>query len=119
VQTVTHDRAEGAATGHRSAENAGISAINSQTAAAEVPVVRRENARPVNLPEIPPVQLTLPEGSGLELVETKHRDASTVEEPAEAPRAKRVRPPRSQPTEEPLQMVETKHDAGTGPSPGA
>ena len=63
---------------------------------------------PRPIPELPPVSLTLPPDSGLELVETKSRVEPTAEpEPAPAgPR--RVRPPKVAIAEEPLQIVETQ-----------
>jgi hypothetical protein len=63
---------------------------------------------PRPIPELPPVSLTLPPESGLELVETKSRAEPTTEpEPAQAgPR--RVRPPKVAIAEEPLQIVETQ-----------
>ncbi len=65
--------------------------------------------RPV--PEIPPVSLTLPPESGLELVETRFK-ATLTEEPAPAIAAgpRRVRPPKLAIVEEPLQLVETAKD---------
>jgi hypothetical protein len=73
-----------------------------------------EPMRPRNLPEIPPVQLALPPDSGLELVETRHHiEMPPVEE--EVPRARRSRPPRVAIPDEPLQMVETRDDAGRNP----
>jgi hypothetical protein len=61
-----------------------------------------------NAPEIPRVSLELPPDSNLVLVETSHAAPPPAEEP-QAPRQKRARPPRTQVTEEPLQMVETTH----------
>jgi hypothetical protein len=65
---------------------------------------------------LPPIQLTLPADSGLELIETRHRAEPEPQQP-EAPRPRRVRPPRVVVADEPLQMVETKHDAGGTPAP--
>jgi hypothetical protein len=63
---------------------------------------------PRNAPDIPRVSLDLPSDSGLVLVETSHSGAALEGEP-EAARPRRVRPPRAQTAEEPLQMVETTH----------
>jgi hypothetical protein len=48
-------------------------------------------------------------------VETRHHAPAPVTEEAEAPKPKRVRPPRAQVVEEPLQIVETRKE----PSPPA
>ena len=70
-------------------------------------------ARPI--PELPPVALTLPPESGLELVETKFKGKADPEPEAPAgPR--RVRPPKVTATEEPLQMVETTHKDAPPPA---
>jgi ribonuclease E len=69
---------------------------------------------PRNAPEIPRVSLELPANSGLVLVETSHGAAPEEEETR--PRAHRVRPPRSQVSDEPLQMVETTHKDPTTPA---
>ena len=63
-------------------------------------------ARPI--PELPPVALTLPPESGLELVETKFK-APPPAEPEAPAGARRVRPPKVAVADEPLQMVETSH----------
>ena len=60
--------------------------------------------------QLPPIALTLPADSGLEMVETKHHSLAEPED-AEPPRARRVRPPRVAISEEPLQMVETRQDS--------
>jgi len=58
--------------------------------------------------ELPPVALTLPPESGLELVETRSKPA--LEPEPELPAApRRVRPPKVVVADEPLQMVETTH----------
>jgi hypothetical protein len=63
---------------------------------------------PRPIPELPPVALTLPPESGLELIETKFKAAPMdTPEPAQPGGARRVRPPKVQTAEEPLQMVET------------
>jgi ribonuclease E len=61
-----------------------------------------------NAPEIPRVALELPADSGLVLVETSHLAPPSESEPEPA-RARRVRPPKANVSEEPLQMVETRH----------
>jgi ribonuclease E len=60
--------------------------------------------------ELPPISLTLPADSGLELVETTHHAESVPEEAEEAPRPRRARPPRVQVASEPLELVETRKD---------
>lgn len=91
--------------------------------AAAQPKPQPEHARPSAaphprpIPEAPPVSLTLPPDSGLELVETR---AKAAPEPAEEERPagpRRVRPPKAQIAEEPLQMVETEHKAPPAPAP--
>jgi hypothetical protein len=67
-----------------------------------------EAVLPRNAPEIPRVTLELPPESGLVLVETSHVAQPAAEE-SEVPHARRVRPPRVQTPDEPLQMVETTH----------
>ncbi|HEY1329231.1 MAG TPA: Rne/Rng family ribonuclease [Casimicrobiaceae bacterium] len=61
--------------------------------------------------EIPPIALTLPAGSGLELVETTHRVEMDALEEEEAPKPRRARPPRVELPNEPLELVETRKDA--------
>jgi hypothetical protein len=70
---------------------------------------------PRNAPEIPRVSLELPPESGLVLVETSHAAPPSADEP-EAPRPRRVRPPRVEVSEEPLQIVETTHKDSTPPA---
>jgi len=77
-----------------------------QASAAEEP------ATPRNLPEIPPVTDTLPPDSDLVLVETRHGvPTAPEEEAAQLSRPKRMRPPRVETANEPLEMVETHKDA--------
>jgi hypothetical protein len=66
---------------------------------------------------LPPVAMTLPPDSGLEMVETRSKGAPTPE-PEVAPPAgpRRVRPPRVVVAEEPLQIIETRKDSS--PPPG-
>jgi ribonuclease E len=70
---------------------------------------------PRNAPEIPRVSLNLPADSGLVLVETSHAASPQVEEESQ-PGPRRVRPPRVEVAEEPLQMVETTHKDPTTPA---
>jgi ribonuclease E len=70
---------------------------------------------PRNAPEIPKVSLELPPESGLILVETSHAAPQGTDEP-ETPRPRRVRPPRVQVADEPLQMVETTHKDSAPPA---
>ena len=68
-------------------------------------------------PHAPPtISLELPPDSGLVLVETAHPTAgpSMLDEP-EAPRPRRVRPPRVEVSDGPLQLVETTHKESTPP----
>ena len=83
-----------------------------------MPVTARaavEHAPPRSAPELPPVQLTLPADSNLELVETRFAPAEPVgEEPQQRP--KRTRPPKVVIEEAPLQMVETRSEESDKPS---
>ena len=72
------------------------------------PAAPRPVTRPVAL-ELPPIAPTLPPDSGLILVETSHPAPTTTTE-AEAPRPKRVRPPRVEIVSEPLEIVETRKE---------
>jgi ribonuclease E len=65
-------------------------------------------------PELPRVSYPLPSDSGLEMIETRVRSAEPLAE-IDAPRPKRTRPPRVVVADEPLQMVETRHDEGGTP----
>jgi hypothetical protein len=69
---------------------------------------------PRNAPQIPRVALELPADSGLVLVETTHA-APTAADQTEPPQPRRVRPPRVQIADEPLQMVETTHKDSAPP----
>jgi hypothetical protein len=77
-----------------------------------VPAMRAPEPPPLprNMPELPPVSLTLPPGSGLELVETMHKLEPIAQAQEEAPHPRRVRPPRPAIAEEPLQLVETRKE---------
>ena len=59
---------------------------------------------------LPAIAATLPPDSGLELVETRF-NAPAVDEGPEAPRPKRVRPPRAEVASEPLEIVETRKES--------
>jgi ribonuclease E len=99
-------------------ENADVAAAPSQSSAVlppltpmvdiqPAPVSIAEPALPRNAPEIPRVSLELPPESDLVLVETSHERVGTEAEEAEMPRRGRVRPPRVEVHDEPLEMVET------------
>jgi hypothetical protein len=61
-------------------------------------------------PAPPKISLELPADSTLVMVETSHQKAQTpASEEPETPRPRRVRPPRIEVTEGPLQLVETAH----------
>jgi hypothetical protein len=61
------------------------------------------------IPELPPIALTLPPETGLELVETKHSAPSLPEAEQDVPKGpRRIRPPKVQIADEPLQLVETQ-----------
>lgn len=63
-----------------------------------------------------PVSFALPADSGLELVETRHAPAPAAsDEPADAPRPRRVRPPRPALPDEPLEIVETRKEPPPAP----
>jgi len=66
---------------------------------------------------VPPVPYTLPAESGLELVETDRSRAAPrpVSEEADAPRQRRVRPPKVELRDEPLEIIETRKDAPPAP----
>jgi len=65
--------------------------------------------RPVEA--LPPVSMSLPPESGLELVETRSKAAAMPEpEIAPQPGPRRVRPPRVVVPEEPLQIIETRKE---------
>lgn len=68
----------------------------------------RAVAAPRPIPELPPVSLTLPPDSGLELVETKFKTPPVADAEPATPGPRRVRPPKAVIAEEPLQIVETQ-----------
>jgi len=68
------------------------------------------------VPDLPQITRTPPVDSGLELVETRHHAPPPSTEEGESSRPKRVRPPRTQVAEEPLQIVETRKESSS-PSP--
>jgi ribonuclease E len=76
-----------------------------------------ERAAPLSrsAPEILKVSLELPPESGLILIETSHA-APPSSDAADAPRPRRVRPPRVEVADEPLQIVETTHKDSTPPA---
>ena len=78
---------------------------------AERPLVP---VRPRNQPELPPLALAPAADSGLEMIETRARADEPVAQ-VETPRPVRKRPPRAVVADEPLQMVETRHDEGGTP----
>jgi len=81
---------------------------------AVAPALVHEDPMPRNAPELPRISLELPPDSGLVLVETSHGDpGSPATEEPEAQRPRRVRPPRVETHDEPLQMVETTHKDST------
>jgi len=75
--------------------------------APAAPVVHARPAEGVKAAPPPPIALTLPPDSGLELVETRFAAPSPADEAPEPPRPKRVRPPRVEIPSEPLEIVET------------
>jgi hypothetical protein len=81
-----------------------------------IPQPRPSAPPPRPVEALPPVSMTLPADSGLELVETRFK-AIPVPEPEPAPPAgaRRVRPPRVVIPDEPLQIVET-HKEGQPPA---
>ena len=67
-------------------------------------------------PALPKISLELPPDSGLVLVETVHHEAQApMSAEPETPRPRRVRPPRVDVAEGPLQLVETAHKEPTPP----
>jgi ribonuclease E len=72
------------------------------------PAATVQHAAP--LPSTVPLDLKLPPGSGLELVETRSAPAPFVETLNEPARPRRVRPPRVNLASEPLEFVETRKD---------
>jgi hypothetical protein len=70
-----------------------------------------ERQRPVEavrpIMDVPPISATLPPDSGLEIVETRFKPAPEPETEAVPAGRQRVRPPRVQVADEPLQIVET------------
>jgi ribonuclease E len=67
-------------------------------------------------PELPKISLELPPDSSLVLVETaQHEARAPVSAESEAPRPRRVRPPRVEVADGPLQLVETAPKESTPP----
>jgi hypothetical protein len=68
-----------------------------------------EAARPARpVVDVPPITSTLPPDSGLEIVETRFKPTPEPEPEPVPAGPRRVRPPRVEVTEEPLQIVETR-----------
>ena len=82
----------------------------------EIVVPPRPTAKPPRpIEALPPVSMSLPADSGLELVETRSKGTFVPEPEAPAPAGpRRVRPPRVVIEDEPLQIVETRKE---GPPP--
>jgi ribonuclease E len=83
-------------------------------AVTQPPVVAMKPAptpKPVHVAPLPPLDLSLPPDSGLELVETRHEAVRVVSETGDVPRPKRVRPPRLNLADEPLEFVETRKES--------
>jgi ribonuclease E len=76
-----------------------------------VPVKAVPAPQPAAIAPLPPLDLSLPPDSGLELVETRHEAIRVAGEATDAPRPKRVRPPRLNVADEPLEFVETRKDS--------
>jgi ribonuclease E len=86
---------------------------------SEAPVdAQPERARPREVPDLPKVSLELPPDSGLVLIETaRERVAATeVDGATEPARPRRVRMPRADTRDEPLQLVETTHKDSVPPT---
>jgi hypothetical protein len=60
--------------------------------------------------DLPAVSMELPADSGLQLVETVRRPAPAEPQSPEPPAPRRVRPPRVELADEPLQIVETRKE---------
>ena len=97
-----------------------------ETRAVAAPPQARANppvvvpAPPVPLAPIasaPPVPYALPAESGLELVETDRARAAprSASEEAETSRPRRVRPPKVELRDEPLEIIETRKEAPPAP----
>jgi hypothetical protein len=81
-----------------------------ESAPVPIPPVEHVRAAPPQHRPEPPLALTLPPESGLELVETRHAAPVVVDE-METPRPKRVRPTRPVVASEPLEIIETRKDS--------
>jgi len=92
------------------AERATTASLFDEAPAPAAPVARAKPADVVKAaspqPQ-PPIALTLPPDSGLELVETRFAAPVASDDVSEPPRPKRVRPPRVVIPSEPLEIVET------------
>jgi len=76
------------------------------------PIATPPRAKDIAPPEmvaaLPAISTELPPDSDLVLVETRHANVPAIgDEGSAAPRPRRVRPPRAQLVEEPLELVET------------
>jgi ribonuclease E len=99
---------------HAAAPASAVEAVAAIEAAAPRSSV---TVRPAAPPELPKISRELPPDSNLVLVETAHHPVpAPASEQGESPRPRRVRPPRVEVKEEPLQLVETAHK---DPSQGA
>jgi hypothetical protein len=93
-----------------------VSTVEPTRAEQPLPVESRVASTPAQPPApaahpiaaIPPISMTLPLESGLEIVETRFKPAPEPEVEAAPVGRRRVRPPRVETVEEPLQIVETR-----------
>jgi hypothetical protein len=92
--------------------------VEPERMATRAPVDRAEPRLARNTPEIQRVSLELPPDSGLELIETRQERSVpvSVADDTEAPRPRRVRPPRVEIPDEPLQLVETQKESTPPPA---
>ncbi len=104
VRAAAHERSLRSGNGHRSGRRP-----HAGTGDHVPPKPAQPQSRPTAA--LPPVSMSLPADSGLELVETRSK-ATLMPEPEPAPAAgpRRVRPPRPVIAEEPLQIIETRKE---------
>jgi hypothetical protein len=104
---------------HRHVEPAAPTHAPEPRQAPEVTDAPHARRAPPQSPPPAPAQFayTLPADSGLELVETSHAVAASpvMDDDAQAPRPRRVRPPRADRHDEPLEIIETRKE--TPPAP--
>ena len=93
-------------------EPAQVSMIEAAMAKAEHVQLTTPTPQSTPILQLPPVQLTLPPDSGLEMIETRHHASEPYMEEPQPQRPKRTRPARIARSEEPLEMVETRRDSG-------